>query len=341
MIFLRIVLPVLVRRAATLLPMLLLVSIVVFAVLRAIPSDPLAMMLPPGASHDDVEALRAAYGFDLPLPEQYWLWLRHVLSGDLGQSIYFREPVVRLLEKTVPATTELAIAGLLIALVLGIPGGLLSYAARSRAARVLSEFAVVTALSIPSFLWAIFFILLFGVAFPILPFTGRISGDVLLPDITGFALVDLLITGRLRDWLDAALHLLLPALALALSFAPPVIRVLRSSLVEAEHEDYVTYARQRGVPERQVLTHHMLRNAALPTMTLIGLQFGFLFGGTLLVEIIFSYPGLGALTVQAVRNHDLPLLQGAALVFCLVVLLTNSVVDALYVILDPRLRRRA
>jgi ABC-type dipeptide/oligopeptide/nickel transport system permease component len=329
------------RRLATLPIMLLIVSIVVFAVLRAIPSDPIAMIVPPGATQADIESIRQTYGFNLPLPQQYLLWLEHALTGDLGQSIYFREPVTTLLAKAFPATAELATTSLLLALLLSIPGGLFLYRLKSTASRIAAELGIVTALSVPSFLWAIFFILLFGVAFPILPFTGRISGNTILPDITGFALIDLLLTLRLHDWLDAALHLLLPSLALALSFAPPVIRVLRSSLLDTEREDYVTYARQRGVPERDVLISHMLRNAALPTITLIGLQFGFLFGGTLLVEIIFSFPGLGSLTVQAVRNHDLPLLQGAALVFCVVVLLTNTIVDALYVILNPRLRAPA
>ena len=337
----RVVLQIIGRRLLSLMPMLVLVSLVVFLVLRAIPADPIAMMLPPGASQADADAMRAAYGLDLPLPQQYWLWLRHALAGDLGQSIFFREPVTSLLGKALPATAELALASLAMALLISIPAGLASYAARTRPARVMADLGVVVAMSVPSFLWAVFFIVLFGVALPILPFTGRIAGDTPLPDITGFALIDLLVVGRLHDWFDAALHLLLPALSLALSFSPSVIRVLRSSLMDAAHEDYVTYARQRGVSERGVLIGHMLRNAALPTVTLIGVQFGFLFGGTLLVEMIFSFPGLGSLTIQAVRNHDLPLLQGAALVFCVVVLLTNTVVDALYVVLNPRLRRRA
>jgi peptide/nickel transport system permease protein len=320
---------------------MLLVSLVVFVILRAIPADPVAMLLPPGATAADAAMLRAKYGLDLPLPEQYWIWLRHAVVGDLGESIFFREPVGRLLARAFPATAELALASLLIALLFSIPGGVFFYTLRSRIGNAAAEMAIVTSLSVPSFLWAIFFILLVGVAFPILPFTGRISGDTRVPDITGFFLFDLLVTGRFHDWWDAALHLLLPALSLALSFAPTIIRVLRSSLIDAAHDDYATYARQRGVPEWRVLVHHMLRNAALPTVTLIGVQFGFLFGGTLLVELIFSFPGLGNLTVQAVRNHDLPLIQGAALVFCAVVLITNAVVDALYVVLNPRLGRHA
>jgi len=338
---LRLVLEVVGRRLLTALPMIVLVSIVVFVILRAIPVDPVAMLLPPGATAEDAAALRAAFGLDLPLPMQYWIWLKHAAMGDLGQSIFFREPVGGLLARAFPATMELSLVSLALALVFSVPGGLLCYAQNTRLGRMLADLGIVTSLSVPSFLWAIFFILLVGVAFPILPFTGRISGDTVLPNITGFLLIDLLITGRFQDWGDAALHLLLPSLSLALSFAPSVIRVLRSSLMDAAHDDYVTYARQRGVGEGRVLVHHMFRNAALPTVTLIGVQFGFLFGGTLLVELIFSFPGLGNLMVQAVRNHDMPLIQGAALVFCIVVLLTNAFVDALYVVLNPRLARRA
>ncbi len=338
---LRLILEVFGRRLLTSLPIILLVSVVVFVILRAIPADPIAMLLPPGSSAADAAMLRAKFGLDLPLPEQYGIWLRHALTGDLGDSIFFREPVVGLLAKAFPATAELSLVSLLIALLFSIPGGIFFYTLRGRISNVLAEAAIVTSLSVPSFLWAIFFILLVGVAFPILPFTGRISGNTMVPDITGFLLIDLLITGRLHDWWDAALHLLLPSLSLALSFAPSVIRVLRSSLFDAAGEEYVTYARQRGVAERLVLINHMLRNAALPTVTLVGVQFGFLFGGTLLVELIFSYPGLGNLTVQAVRNHDLPLIQGAALLFCVAVLLINAIVDAVYVVLNPRLARRA
>jgi peptide/nickel transport system permease protein len=338
---LRLVLGVFGRRLLTAVPMLLLVSVVVFIILRAIPADPVAMLLPPGGTAADEAMLRREFGLDLPLPLQYWVWLRHAVIGDLGRSIFFREPVSSLIGATLPATAELSLVSLLFALLISLPGGLICYAQRTRIGRSLADLAIVTTLSVPSFLWAIGFILLVGVAFPILPFTGRISGDTALPAITGFLLIDLLVTGRLHDWVDAALHLLLPALSLALSFSPSVVRVLRSSLMDAANDDYVTFARQRGVPERRILVHHMARNAALPTVTLVGVQFGFLFGGTLLVEMIFSFPGLGNLTIQAVRNHDLPLIQGAALVFCGVVLVTNAVVDALYVVLNPRLARPA
>ncbi len=336
---LRLVGRVVLQRLLAAVPIMIVVSIVVFVVLRLLPAAPIGMMLPPGATAADAEALRKSFGFDRPLVEQYWMWLAKAAQGDLGSSISFREPVASLIGKTLPATLELALAALVIALALALPAGLALYALRDRPAGAAVDLATLAALSIPSFLWALFLLLGFGVKWPLLPFTGRIDANILPPNITGFLFIDLPLAGRWRDVGSALAHIVLPATALALGLAPIVARVLRASLIEAAAEDYVYVARLRGLTERRILVHHMLRNAALPTVTLIGVQFGFLFGGTLLVELIFSYPGIGNLMVQAVRNHDMPLLQGVALVFCVVVLLTNTIVDALYVVLNPRLRK--
>ena len=321
--------------------MMVAVSIIVFVVLRLLPADPIGMMLPPNATKADFEALQKAFGLDRPMPEQYWIWLKNTLHGDLGQSIQYREPVTQLIGRALPATIELSLVALAMALVISIPGGLGLYVARGKRGEWAADLGVVTLLSIPSFLWAIFLILVFGVLFPVLPFTGRIGSDAVVPYVTGFLFIDTVIAGRWSELASAASHIFLPALSLALGLSPLVMRVLRSSLLEAAREEYVHVARLRGLPESRILVRHMLKNAALPTVTLIGVQFGFLFGGTLLVELIYSFPGLGNLMVQAVRNHDLPLLQGVALVFCIAVLVANTVVDALYVILNPRLRKPA
>jgi peptide/nickel transport system permease protein len=322
-------------------PMMVAVSVIVFVVLRLLPADPIGMMLPPNATRADFEALQKAFGLDRSIPEQYWIWLKNALHGDLGQSIQYREPVTRLIGRALPATIELSLVALALALLISIPGGLGLYALRGKRSEWAADLGVVTLLSIPSFLWALFLILVFGVFFPLLPFTGRIGSDALVPALTGFLFIDTLATGRWSELASAASHILLPALSLALGLSPLVMRVLRSSLLEAAAEEYVHVARLRGLSESRILVRHMLKNAALPTVTLIGVQFGFLFGGTLLVELIYSFPGLGNLMVQAVRNHDLPLLQGVALVFCIAVLLANTIVDALYVVLNPRLRKPA
>jgi peptide/nickel transport system permease protein len=195
-------------------------------------------------------------------------------------------------------------------------------------------------MSIPEFLWALLFIFIFGVALQAMPFTGRLDPGLERPVVTGFLLLDALIVGRIDVLLSALRHLVLPAVALGLAFAPPIMRVLRSSLLDVYHEDYIRQARLRGVGETRILLRHALKNAILPTLTLMGVQFGFLFGGSLLVEVIYSYPGMGNLMVDAVRNADLPIIQLVGLTYCVVVLLINSVVDGLYLVLNPKLRAR-
>lgn len=313
-------------------------SIVVFIVLRMIPADPLGMMLSPSATAEDAEALRKALGLDGSIAQQYLVWLGQALQGNLGDSIFFRAPVIQLLADTLPATLELVFVSLFMALAISIPGGIILYKLEGRKGEVLADFLVVLLLSIPSFLWGIILIIVFGVLYPVLPFMGRLGSDFDVDGSGGFLLISLLFSGQWSAWLNALSHLLLPAFALALSFSPIIIRVLRSSLIDTATEQYVMVARLRGQSEWRVLLHHMLKNAALPTFTLIGVQFGFLFGGTLLIEVIFSFPGIGNLMVQAIKNHDLPLIQGVALVFCLMVLAINFFIDGLYAVLNPRLR---
>jgi dipeptide transport system permease protein len=327
-----------IRRLLVAIPTLLLLSLVVFVVLRLLPVDPLAMMLPPSATAADSAALRQQMGMDKPIPIQFLIWLWNAARGSLGNSINFRQPVVGLMVTALPATIELAMVGLLLALTISIPGGVIAYVLYKRKRETAADLVVTLLQSIPSFLWGLLLILVFGVLWPVLPFSGRVGQEVTLPGITGFALIDLLVTGQFQAWLSALSHLFLPALALALSFAPLVIRVLRSGLIDAANEPYVEAARLRGLSETRILWRHMLKNAALPTITMIGVQFGFLFGGALLVEMIFGFPGLGNLMVQAVKGNDLPLIQGISLIFCVLMLAITVVVDVLYAVLNPKLR---
>ena len=327
-----------VRRALISVVILFFVAALLFGVLRLLPVDPAAMSLPPMATIAEVEAKRREMGLDLPLPQQFLIWLGQVLHGDFGTSIHFRRSVASLVASTLPATVELALIAMAIATVLGLGGGLLLFYVRGRAAEPAIDFGSIVLLSIPEFLWGLFFILLFGVALGVLPFTGRLSPEFQRPLVTGFLLIDTLLTGRPDMFWDALKHMILPAFALGIAFSPTIMRVLRSSLIDVYHEDYITQARLRGVSERRVLVRHGLKNAILPTLSLMGVQFGILFGGTLLVEVIYSYPGLGNLMVDAVRNADLPIIQAVGLTYCVVVLIINTVVDALYLVLNPKLR---
>ncbi len=329
----------LLRRTLLAIPMLLCVSAVVFLILRLLPADPVAMSLPPGASAADYEKLREAFGFDRPLVVQYGIWLGKLVQGDLGGSIFFRRPVSELVSVALPATVELLLAGMALGILFGVGGGLAMFALRGRAAEQALDGASTVMMAIPEFLWAILLILFAGVSLKLLPFIGRLGpGIPLPPNTTGFLLVDALISGRFEALRSALLHLILPALALAIGLAPLVMRVLRSSLFETYQDDYVAQARLRGLSDRRILLRHALPNAALPTISLIGVQGGFMFGGTVLVEMIFAYPGLGALMVDAVRNHDLPVIQAVALIYCVLVLGINAVVDVAYLAVNPRLR---
>jgi ABC-type dipeptide/oligopeptide/nickel transport system permease component len=327
-----------VRRLSLAVPTLLLLSLVVFVVLRILPVDPLGMLLPASATPADAAALRQQLGFDKPIPQQFLIWLWAAINGNLGISLNFRQPVSQLMMAALPATIELSLVGLMLALLISIPGGVLAFVLHQKKREAAADLVVALMQSIPSFLWSLLLIAAFGVLWPVLPFSGRVGPDVALPNLTGFALVDLLLTGQFRGLLSALSHLVLPALALALGFAPLVIRVLRSSLIEAANEPYVEVARLRGLSESRILWGHILKNAALPTITMIGVQFGFLFGAALLVEMIFGYPGIGNLMVQAVKGNDLPLIQGIALIFCILMLAITVIVDVLYAALNPRMR---
>jgi ABC-type dipeptide/oligopeptide/nickel transport system permease component len=325
------------RRALVALPTLLVVSVLIFTVLRLIPADPLAMSLPPNATQQEVAELRHAMGFDRSIPEQYAIWLSHIARGDFGVSIQFRRDVLTLILDALPTTLELVAVGLTLGILLGIGCGLLMFAWRGTVKEQLADMGSIVVLSIPEFLWAILLILGLGVGVQLLPFIGRLDAQMTVPRHTGFLLIDTLLDGDGRAFISALEHLALPSFALALAITPLIMRVLRSSLFDAYADDYITLARLRGLSERRILLGHALKNAALPTVSLIGVQAGFMFGGTLLVEVIFTLPGIGNLMVQALHNQDLPLIQGIALVYCVIVLVLNTIVEVAYLGLNPRL----
>lgn len=335
---LRLPLTVLLQRLLAGVPILFLLSLIVFLVLRALPTDPLAMMLPPSATAVEADALRTALGLDRSLPEQFWIWLSRAVAGDLGHSYLFQQPVGTLIAQALPVTLELVLVGLLIALAISFPLALLAFVLNGRRLAVVPNTLVIIMQSIPAFLWGLLFIALFGVFLPVLPFSGQLGPDFQIAGVTGFILIDTLLAGDMAAFHDALAHMILPAWALALGFSPLVVRVLRSCLIESSKEPFVMVARLRGVPARRILTRYIQKNALLPTITMIGVQFGFLFGSALLIEIIFSLPGIGNLMVNAVKNNDLPLIQGVTIVFGVLMVLINAAVDTLYVVLNPLLR---
>jgi ABC-type dipeptide/oligopeptide/nickel transport system permease component len=325
-------------RIAILLVTMLIVSIVVFVVLRLLPADPVALMLGPNATPVEADALRHALGLDRSIPAQFALWLTDALRADLGRSLQSSLPITQLILESLPATLELAFFGLVLGIGLGITLGLAAFHWRGGPIERLVDGLSNLVIAIPNFLWAILFILAFGIGLKLLPFIGPIDPQFTLPRVTGFLLIDSLIHGNLAAFDSRLAHLALPAVALSMGTTPLILRVLRSNLIGVYAEEYIVAARMRGVGEPRILLWHALRNAALPTISLIGVQAGHLFGGTLLIEAIYGLPGLGNLMINAIRTHDLPVMQGVAVTYCAIVLVLNSGVDLTYAWLNPRLR---
>ena len=318
--------------------MLLGVSIVVFFMVRAIPGDPAQIMLGQQATQEQVQQIRENMGLDKPIFVQYGLFLKDALRGDLGDSIVTGRPVTTELLMRLPATLELTAFAMLIAILVGIPVGVISavrqYSLLDKSTSVLA----LTGISMPIFWLAMILVVIFGVNLELLPFPGRLDPTTGITAITGLVLVDSLLTLNFAGFWDGLLHLIMPALALATIPMAVIMRMTRSSMLEVMNEDYVRTARAKGVVPWRVVFKHALRNAMLPTITVIGLQTGLLMGGAIITETIFSWPGIGLYTYNSISSRDYASIQGVVLYAALLFVLVNLLVDILYAILDPRVR---
>jgi len=328
---------ILLSRLLQAIPTLAGVAVIVFVLVRVVPGNPIAMMLPPGASQADFDHLKALYGFDKGIPEQFIIWLRHAVTGDFGTSISMRSGVLGLVASRLPATLELAAMAGTIAIALGgfaaVAGARWSDHWPEAAIDAVTGFAQ----AVPDFIWALASILVLGVLVPVLPISGRSDPGVSLNHATQFQLIESVLRLDGRAFIDLMRHMILPALALALPLAAIIARVLKTSLKEEMTQDYVLLARVKGFGEWRILVREALRNAAIPTVALTGVQITFLIGGTVLIERIFSYPGIGNLAIDAVINRDLPMIQGLVLVFALLFIVINLALDFATVALNPRL----
>ena len=327
-----------VRRLILIPPTLFGVAVIVFVLLRVVPGDPIAMMIPPGASPSDILRLRTFYGLDQPMLQQFVTWLGQALSGNFGRSISVHQGVFQLVLARLPATLELALLATLIAVVLGLITAMIGIHLRGRRAEWVVDGGVGVLLAIPDFLWALILLLLFGVLIPLLPISGRIDPQLDISFRSNFYLLESLLTGRLDVATALLRHMILPALALALPFAALVARILKTSLAEAEDQDYAQVARARGFSRPEILWREVFPNALIPTVALGGVQVTLLLGGTVLVERIFSYEGIGNMAIDAVINRDFPLIQGLVLTFAILFIGLNLLVDLVVTLLDPRLR---
>jgi peptide/nickel transport system permease protein len=317
---------------------LLGVSIVVFFMVRAIPGDPAQLLLGQQATQAQVEQVRANMGLDKPGIVQYGIFLADALRGDLGDSIVTGRPVTTELLARFPATLELTLFAMLVAVLVGVPVGVISAVKQYSWLDKFTSVLALTGISMPIFWLAMILIVIFFVNLGWLPFPGRLSTGYAVTSITGLVLVDSLLTLNFPAFWDGLKHLIMPAIALGTIPMAVVMRMTRSSMLEVMGEDYVRTARAKGVVPWRVIFKHALRNAMLPTVTVIGLQVGLLMGGAVITETIFSRPGVGQIAYESVNRRDYAMIQGVVLYGATLFVLVNLLVDILYAVLDPRVR---
>lgn len=298
------------RRLLLVIPVVWGVVTLVFLFLHLIPGDPVEILLGETAVAADREALRKQLGLDRPLAEQYGVFLLGVLQGDLGRSVQQRREVRALILERYPATLQLTVAAMVVSLLIAVPAGIVSGLKQYSLWDHSTMFVALLGVSMPNFWLGPLLILVFSIQLGLLPVSGKAGLE----------------------------HLILPALTLGCSMSAIVARMTRSSVLEVLREDYVVAARAKGLSERVVVFKHVLRNALLPVLTVMGLQFGGLLAGSIITETIFSWPGLGTLTIQAIQMRDYPLVQGCVLVIALSYVLVNLLTDVLYVVVDPRIQ---
>ncbi|HOB41246.1 MAG: nickel ABC transporter permease [Limnochordia bacterium] len=299
------------RRLLMLIPVLFGISIFVFLLMYFTPGDPAVLMLGEGAPPEQLEALREAMGLNDPFYVQYYRWLRNAVRGDLGRSLRSKKLVTEEILDRLPATTELAVAAVAFAVIVGVPVGILSATKPNSWFDNLAMVAALTGVGMPVFWQGIMLILIFSVHLRWLPSSGRMGG------------------------LE---YLILPAITLGTASTASIARLTRSAMLEVLQQDYIRTARSKGLPRRMVTFRHALRNALIPVVTMIGLQFGGLMSGAVLTETIFAWPGIGRMIVDAINNKDFPLVQGTIMTFALMYALVNLIIDVTYALLDPRLR---
>jgi peptide/nickel transport system permease protein len=327
-------------RRILLLPLILLgVSALLFFLTHLIAGDPAKLLAGEKAPAATVEIIRREFGLDKPLPEQYRLYMLNLARGNFGISMVTRRPVGEDLRLYFPATLELTIYAMLLTVVVGVPVGIVSAARKNSAVDHVSRFATLSGVSMPVFWLGLLAQLVFYRWLSILPVAGRLPVAMPPPPtVTGLYTVDSLLAGDLATWWVAVQHLILPAVILAFSSLAVVSRMTRSNMLEILSQDYIRTARGKGLASRAVLYRHALRNAFIPTLTVVGLQTGALLSGAFLVEAIFNWPGLGLYTVRAITRLDYPAILGASLLITVAFILINLLVDILYGVLDPRIR---
>jgi dipeptide transport system permease protein len=326
-------------RLGLLIPTFLGVTIVAFSLIRLIPGDPIELLVGErGITPERHAMLRAQFGYDQPLWQQYLTYLGDLAHGDLGSSITTRQPVIDEFFTLFPATVELAVAGILLGTLIGLPAGVIAGVNRGSPFDHILMGASLTGFSMPIFWWGLLLIILFSGILQWTPVSGRIDVIYYFPQATGFLLIDSLLSGQEGAFKSALRHLILPAVVLGTIPMAVIARQTRSAMLEVLNEDYVRTARAKGLPPWRIIGLHALRNALIPVVTVIGLQVSVAFGGAILTETIFSWPGVGKWLVDSIARRDYPSVQGGVLLIATIIMLVNLFVDLLYGVINPRIR---
>ena len=326
------------RRLIGAIPVLFGISFIVFMLMHLAPGDPVYLLLGENATPEDVARVRQEWGLDQPLAMQYWQFVSRALVGDFGKSLKFGEPVTKLVFERLPATIELATVSLVVAILISIPLGVYSAIKRDTLVDHAGTGMALVGVSLPNFWLGIMLIYFLGGRWNLLPVAGRIEYGMDVHAVTGLYLVDSLLTGNFGAFWSSLKHLLMPALTLGTALAAIVTRITRSSVLEVMRQDYVMTARAKGLSEGAVVWRHILRNALITVVTILGLQLGALLNGSVITETVFSYPGIGDLLIQSIAARDYRLTQVLILFFGIIYFAVNLLVDVVYTMIDPRIK---
>jgi peptide/nickel transport system permease protein len=327
------------RRIVLLIPVVIGLTVIMFAIARLLPGDPVALAAGANATQAEIEALAREFGLDQPIWTQYFTYVTGLVQGDLGTSLLTRRPVAADIAAYLPATLELVFAAMFIAVAVGIPLGLVTAVWRNKWPDYLSQVLAIGAISMPRFFLGLLLQLCFAMWLMWLPLGGRLPIIVIPPPtVTGFLTIDSLLAGDMNAFVTSLRHLAMPAIAMSLSPLATIMRMMRASTIEVMSQDYVTTARALGLPRGKIILKYVARNAVSVTLTVIGLYFGWLLGGTVLVETVFDWPGLGLYATKAIISQDMMPVIGVALVIGLLFVLANLVIDLLYGVINPKVR---
>lgn len=326
------------KRVLMAIPVMLGILTIVFFLMRVFAPDPTYLLLGQQASGERAAELSAYYGLDQPLIVQYGKFLLQCLKGDFGTSLFTKQSVTTELMQRLPATIELALLAVLISSVLGILLGVISAVRQYSALDYVSQIGGLVGVSLPSFWLGLMLILLFAVKLGWLPVSGRFSFALRPDHVTGFMLLDSILTGNWAAFRSCLSYIILPAISIGISSTATIMRYTRSAMLETIRQDYIRTARAKGLKERVVIERHALKNALIPIITVIGMQLGGLLAGAVLTETIFAWPGVGTYIVNGINNSDYAVVQGGCVLVALIAVLLNLIVDVLYAYLDPRIR---